>query len=150
MILMFRKLHSLEYVKSASLLIDSLNKRFKYYTSRAFNNDICSEEVDFTGINFYENSYDQIKNNVDLISNPSKPAANRKNGNMFVSYYGINIENGNSNGFSDPLSQESQMKFFNECYPVISQKMFGNFISSYADWNSENPLNYPLDNNLIS
>jgi hypothetical protein len=39
------------------------------------------------------------------------------------------------------------MKFISECYPKISQLTFGNFISSYADWNSENPLNYPLDKN---
>lgn len=138
---------SLEYVKSAVQIIDTLNKRFKYYTSRAYNADICSEEVDFVGINFYENNYDQIKNQTADITNRTKPLSNRKNISLFVSYYGLNIDNGNSNGFSDPVSQESQMKFLNECYPKISQVMFGNFISSYADWNSENPLNYPLDKN---
>ncbi len=139
---------SLAYVKSASSLIDSLNKRFKYYTSRANNIDICSEEVDFTGINFYETKYGLIKSEVAQITNRTKPVANRKNPNMFVAYYGLCIENSNSNGFSDPVSQESQMKFFTECYPVISQMMFGNFMSSYADWNAECPLNYPLDKNL--
>ena len=138
---------SLEYVKAAVSLIDSLNRRFKYYTSRTYNTDICSESVDFVGINFYENKYEQIKNSLAEITNRTKPPANRKNNSLFVSYYGLNIENGNSNGFSDPESQESQMKFLNECYPRISQAMFGNFISSYADWNAENPLNYPLDSN---
>lgn len=138
---------SLEYVKTSVSLIDSLNRRFKYYTSRAYNTDICSEFVDFVGINFYENKYEQIKNSIAEITNRSKPLTNRKNNNLFVSYYGLNIENNNSNGFSDPESQESQMKFLNECYPKISQAMFGNFISSYADWNAENPLNYPLDSN---
>ncbi|MBK8550166.1 MAG: hypothetical protein IPL53_03565 [Ignavibacteria bacterium] len=143
------EISSLEYVKSASSLVDSLNKRFKYYTTRAFNQDICSEAVDFTGINFYENRYEQIKSAVTEITKPSRQVSNRKNQNMFVSYYGLNIENANSNGFSDPKSQESQMKFFSESYPGISQMMFGNFMSSYADWNSENPLNYPLDKNLF-
>lgn len=143
------EMSSLEYVKSAAALVDSLNKRFKYYTTRAFNQDICSEAVDFTGINFYENRYEPIKNAVTEITKPSRQVLNRKNSNMFVSYYGLNIDNANSNGFSDPKSQESQMKFFSESYPVISQMMFGNFISSYADWNSENPLNYPLDKNLF-
>ncbi len=138
---------SLSYVKSAVSLIDSLNKRFKYYTSRAFNTDICSEEVDFVGINFYGKSYEQIKTAVSDITNKSAPSSNRKNNSLFVSYYGLNIENSNSNGFSDPVSQEAQMKFIKECYDKISQTMFGNFISSYADWNSENPLNYPLDVN---
>ena len=107
------KASSLSYVKSAAALIDSLDKRFKYYTSRAYNTDICSGEVDFVGINFYETKSEQIKNAVSDISNKSKPVSNRKNNNLFVSYYGLNIENGNSNGFSDPRSQESQMKFLN-------------------------------------
>ncbi|MEP7146358.1 MAG: glycoside hydrolase family 2 TIM barrel-domain containing protein [bacterium] len=136
---------SLAYVKSAVSLIDSVNKRFTYYTSRAYNQDLCSEAVDFVGINFYGNSYEQIKNILTDITNRTKPLSNRKNTNLFVSAYGLNIENGNSNGFSDIKSQEAQMKFLNECYPKISQLLFGNFISSYADWNSENPLNYPLD-----
>ncbi|MCB0727141.1 MAG: hypothetical protein KDD00_06730 [Ignavibacteriae bacterium] len=138
---------SLEYVKTATALIDSLNGRFKYYTSRAFNSDICSEEVDFTGINFYGRSYEKINKIAAEITDRSKPVENRKNRNLFVSYYGIKIENSNSNGFSDPKSQESQMKFLAECYPKISQSMFGNFIASYADYNSENPLNHPLDAN---
>lgn len=138
---------SLEYVRTASSLIDSLNGRFKYYTSRAFNTDICSEEVDFTGINYYESNYNRLVQIAKEITDKSKPVDNRKNQNVFISNYGIKIENSNSNGFSDPKSQESQMKFFAESYPKISQAMFGNFISSYADFNSENVLNYPLDAN---
>lgn len=138
---------SLEYVKSAVAIIDSLNKRFSYYTSRAYNTDICSEEVDLIGINFYETNYEKIKNIVSDITNKSRPLGSRKNNNLFVSYYGLNIENDNSSGFSDVRSQESQMKFLSECYSRISPLMSGNFISSYADWNSENPLNFPLDKN---
>ncbi|MDQ3018994.1 MAG: hypothetical protein M3R36_00235 [Bacteroidota bacterium] len=138
---------SLEYVKSASALIDSSDKRFKYYTSRAYNSDICSQEVDFVGINFYEKNYEELKNIVADITNKTKSVSNRKNNNLFAASYGLSIENNNSNGFSDINSQEAQMKFISECYPKISQLMFGNFISSYADWNSENPLNFPLDKN---
>ncbi|MBK8380773.1 MAG: hypothetical protein IPL16_02540 [Ignavibacteria bacterium] len=139
------KQSSLEYVKAAGALIDSLDFRFRYYTSRAYAEDICSEEVDFVGINFYENNTEYIKNTVTEITNRSKPVTNRKNPNIFVSGYGISIQNSNTNGFSDSRSQEAQMKFFSETFPKISQLMFGNFISSYADWNSSNPLNHPED-----
>jgi len=138
---------SLEFVRSAVSLIDSLNEKFTYYTSRSSNEDICSEEVDFVGINFYDNSYEKIKAEIANLTNRTKPVSNRKNPNLFVSYYGLSIENNNSNGFSDIKSQESQMKFLQESYSRISPVMLGNFISSYADWNSENPLNYPLDKN---
>lgn len=138
---------SLDYVRTAATLTDSLDGRFNYYTSRAFNTDICSEEVDFVGINFYDKDYNKVIENTADITNRSKPVENRKNVNVFVSYYGIKIENSNSNGFSDPRSQESQMKYLSECFPKISKAMFGNFIASYADFNSENPLNHPLDAN---
>lgn len=141
------KTSSLDYVKSAVSIIDSLNKRFTYYTSRAYNSDICSEEVDMVGINFYESSFEKVKNTVTEITNKSKPVNNRKNNSLFVSCYGLNIENSNSNGFSDLNSQEAQMKFLSECFLKFSTVIPGNFISSYADWNSENPLNYPLDKN---
>jgi len=138
---------SLEYVKSAVTIIDSLNSRFKYYTSRPFNSDICSELVDFVGINFYESDYNSIKKDIAELTNNSSPVSNRKNRAYFLSYYGINIQNGNSNGFSDIRSQESQVKYFKELYPSASKSFFGNFMSSYADWNAENPLNYPMDIN---
>lgn len=137
----------LKYTQSAAQLADSLDKRFTYYTSRAFNTDICSESVDFVGINFYERNAETIKNSVPEILKRSRVSPNRKNINLFVSNYGLSIQNDNTNGFSDQRSQEAQMKFLSECFNAVSQPAFGNFMSSYADWNSENPLNYPLDNN---
>lgn len=138
---------ALQYVRSARLLIDSLNPRFKYYTSRPLNEDICSEEVDFVGINFYERDYEYVKSTIVEITNKTRQQVNRKNNNIFVSYYGLSIQNDNSSGFSDIKSQEAQTKFINECYTKITETTFGNFIASYADWNSENPFNDPLDKN---
>lgn len=137
----------LNYVKAASQVADSLGGRFTYYTTRAFCDDICSEYVDFTGINFYESNPEIIKNSVNELFNRNKPSGKRKNPNLCVSYYGLNIQNNNTNGFSDSRSQEAQMKFISECFSKLSQPAAGNFIASYADWNSENPLNYPLDTN---
>jgi len=139
--------HTYNYLKSAALAVDSINKRLKYYTSHAFNEDICSELVDFIGINIYGSNYNSIKDELTNLTNKSKPITNRKNTSYFISSYGIKIQNGNNNGFSDIRSQESQMKFYKEIYPVASQSFSGNFMSSYADWNSEKPLNYPLDPN---
>lgn len=139
---------SLDYVRSAGALIDSAGSRFKFYTTRIFTEDICSEEVDFTGINFYENNIESIKNSVNGAFEKTGSTAGRKNPNIFVSGFGLNIQNNNSKGFSDIQSQEAQMKFISEGHSRFSQSMFGSFISSYADWNSSNPLNFPLDSNV--
>ncbi len=135
---------SSRYVSAAVSIIDSADKRLKYYTSRAWNEDICSEMVDFVGINFYERKYEDIKNAITDITNRQKPAANRKNTNIFVARFGLRIENQNTNGFSDIHSQEAQMKFFGECYPKVMQSTMGGFVSSFADWHASNPLNYRL------
>jgi hypothetical protein len=135
---------SLDYVKSAVSTIDSLNDRLTYYTSRTWNDDICSELVDFVGINFYGKKYDEIKTSVTELTNRQKPPSNRKNPNIFAARFGIRIDNSNSNGFSDIYSQEAQMKFMNECYPKIMQSTMGGFLSSFADWHSSNPLNFGL------
>ncbi|MBS1518698.1 MAG: hypothetical protein JSS91_11480 [Bacteroidetes bacterium] len=134
-----------DYLKSAAAIVDSVNKRLTYYTSRAYTSDICSELADLIGINFYGNNLNEIKKTVTDITDRAKPVSNRKNNSLFVSYYGVNIQNGNSNGFSDIRSQEYQIKFYKELYPSVSRLFPGSFISSYADWNSENPLDYPLD-----
>ena len=138
---------SQEYVMQAVSAIDSLNKRLTYYTSRTWNEDICSELVDFVGINFYGKKYDEIKTSVTELANRQKPPANRKNPNIFAARFGIRIDNSNSNGFSDSYSQESQMKFMNECYPKIMQSTMGGFLSSFADWHASNPLNFRLSEN---
>lgn len=135
---------SVEYVRSAVSSIDSLNDRLTYYTSRTWNDDICSELVDFVGINFYGKKYDEIKTSVTELTNRQKPPSNRKNPNIFAARFGIRIDNSNSNGFSDSYSQEAQMKFMNECYPKIMQSTMGGFLSSFADWHSSNPLNFRL------
>lgn len=141
---------SFKYVTGAVALADSMNKRLKYYTTRTYNEDICSELVDFVGINFYGKKYEEIRNSVNELSNRQKPPSNRKNLNYFAARFGIRIENSNTNGFSDLRSQESQMKFISECYPKLQQSSLGSFISSFADWHSSNPLNYRLsDDNML-
>ncbi len=137
------------YVQSAAALADSLSKKLKYYTSRTYNEDICSEYVDFVGINFYGKRYDEIKNSVSELTSRQKPPSNRKNQNLFAARFGIRIENSNTNGFSDIRSQEAQMKFLSETLPKIQQFMMGGFVSSFADWHSSNPLNYPLSEDAM-
>lgn len=132
------------YVKIAAGIVDSLNRRLKYYTSRTYNEDICSEFVDFTGINFYGRKYDEVRNTVNEITNRQRAYVNRKNPYIFAARFGIRIDNGNANGFSDIHSQEAQMKFMNEAFPKLLQSTMGGFLSSFADWHSFNPLNYPL------
>ena len=137
---------SLNYVKSAKQIVNDIDKRPIYYTTRNIKNDICSEHVDLKGINFYTYSSEKVRTEINELKNSIKL---KKSGKplLFISSYGINITNEISNGFSNIHSIEAQTKFLVDNYKVLSKSFFGNFISSYSDWVTERPVNYPQNAN---
>ena len=136
------------YVKNAKEIINSIDERPAYYTTRNIDDDICSEFIDLKGINFFTNNSESVKS----LTNDLKRKINQKKKGkplLFVSSYGINVCNENSNGFSNIHSIEAQTKFLVDTYNIFSKTFFGNFISSYADWVSERPVNFPQNANLF-
>ena len=127
-----------DYLKAAVAAIDTLNKRFTYYTTTNYHSigsgDICDGFTDMMGINFYDNQIGKIEKFV------SKNVKSKSQ--IFVSYYGAQTEYNNRNGFSDPHSYEYQTKYITDAHKLISKITPLNIIGSYADWNAEQPLLY--------
>ncbi|MBL7128145.1 MAG: hypothetical protein ISS16_04085 [Ignavibacteria bacterium] len=134
------------YVKSTKLIVGEIDQRPIYYTTRNINHDICFEYVDLKGINFYTNSSEKIKTEINELKNSIKLNKSGKQ-LLFISSYGINITNEISNGFSNIHSIEAQTKFLVDNYKILSKSFFGNFVSSYSDWVTERPVNYPQNAN---
>jgi beta-glucuronidase len=138
---------SAEYVKLAKERSLILDNRPVYYTTKNFDRDVCTEYADFKGINLLGSKMESIKDfttslekNLNLIKKSTgKP--------IFISDYGLSIENENRNGAQNIHSIEAQAEFIVETYKAISNKFFVNIISSYADWNAERPFNYPQNYN---
>ncbi|MCX6166240.1 MAG: hypothetical protein NTU73_15495, partial [Ignavibacteriae bacterium] len=130
------------YIKNIKEAAAKLDSRQIYYTTRNLKNDICSEFIDIKGINFSTNSYEKLQRYVDEIK-----TANKQNPSVFISSYGMCINNDNRNGFGDRQSVEAQAKFISESYKIVNKSFFANFISSYSDWNAESPLNLQLNSN---
>lgn len=138
---------SANYVRLAKERASGLDNRPVYYTTKNFERDVCTEYADFIGINLQGSKIQNIKefsssleSNLNLLKKSTgKP--------IFISGYGLSIENENRNGAKDLHSIEAQAEFIVETYKAISNKFFVNFISSYADWNAERPLNYPQNYN---
>ncbi len=133
---------AVEYVKNIKIATSKLDSRQIYYTTRNIKNDLCSEIIDIKGINFSTNNIEKIQKITDEIKSVRKP-----NQSIFISSYGICINNINRNGFGDKKSVEAQAKFISESYKIVSKSFFANFISSYSDWNSILPLNSQLNEN---
>jgi hypothetical protein len=130
------------YVKNIKEAASKLDSRQLYYTTYNLKKDICSEFIDIKGINFSTSSYEKLQRYIDEIK-----STNKQNPSVFISSYGMCINNDNRNGFGDIQSVEAQAKFISESHKVVSKAFFANFISSYSDWNAESPLNFQLNVN---
>lgn len=130
------------YVKNIKDAVLKIDSRPVYYTTRNITNDICSELIDLKGINFTSGSFESVQNYVNELKTASK-----QNPVLFISSYGISVNNENRNGFGDRHSVEAQAKFLSETYKTVNKTFFANFISSYSDWNAEYPLNMQLNSN---
>ena len=127
------------YIVKAKEISVKLDTRPVYYTSRNFSKDICEDLVDLKGLNVYLQDSASINKAVtNLKSNSSSKTP------VFISRFGYSIINDNKNGYNDPHSNEAQVKYLTEAFGIFSKKFRINFVSAYADWNSERPLNFPL------
>ncbi len=128
------------YVIASKDISTKLDSRPIYYTSRTMSDDICADLIDLKGLNLYIKDSSKIGLNINEIkkADPKTP--------IFISRYGYKIENENRSGYNDPFSNESQIKFLTEATNLIHKNFNISFVSSFADWNSERPLNFQLGN----
>ena len=120
------------YVQSLFNLGKKLDKRFIYYSTRNYREDICKDIVDLVGINNYDNNLKYIKE----LSSDVRLKRNR----IFAASYGRIINPTNISGYSDPNSIEAQSKYIIDFQKIIKNSSFaGSFFYTYADWNSDYP-----------
>jgi hypothetical protein len=120
------------YVNRLYALGKKLDKRLIYYSTRNFENDICREIVDLTGINFYDNDIKQLKEIASGIK--------LKKQKIFIASYGKVINPANFSGYSDPNSVEAQSKYIVDFQKIIKgSSISGSFFLTFADWNSDFP-----------
>lgn len=126
---------ALDFVKKVSGVIHQLDDRPVYYGSRMLKNDVCTSGVDFVGIIL---PHCDLKTFRQLLSewkknHPSQP--------LIVLGYGKEVEQNNRNGYSDPMSQEAQARFFIQYYAALKEaNAVGSFVSALTDWRGDRPL----------
>ena len=126
---------ALGFVQKISGIIHQLDNRPVYYGSRMLENDVCTAGVDFVGITLPQCDLKMFRR---LLSewkknHPSQP--------LVVLGYGKEVEQNNRNGYSDPMSQEAQARFFIQYYTAIKEaNAAGSFVSALTDWRGDRPL----------
>lgn len=124
-----------KYVGELAKFVKSIDDRPVYYASRMIKNDLCVDLVDLACVNVY---VDDVQKFVDYISYWKKKYADKP---VIITEYGKAVQIGNRNGYSDPLSYESQAKYILERYRLIQESDFdGSFVWIFADWRGERPI----------
>jgi hypothetical protein len=120
------------YVSNLFALGKKLDKRFIYYSTRNYREDICRDLVDLVGINIYDKDLKFVKE----LTADNKLKRNR----LFIAAYGKVINPADVSGYSDPNSVEAQSKYIVDFQKIMKgSSLAGSFFYSYADWNSDFP-----------
>ncbi|HLF20769.1 MAG TPA: glycoside hydrolase family 2 TIM barrel-domain containing protein, partial [Bacteroidota bacterium] len=126
---------SILYVNRITKFVKTLDDRPVYFGSRMIKNDLCTSGVDIAAVNLPYQDLKGFKQTLEdwKQKHPDKP--------VVVLSYGKEVEHENKNGWSDPMSQEHQARFFLQYYGVMKEVgMAGTFISSFADWRGDRPI----------
>lgn len=124
-----------KYVREMVKFVKSIDDRPVYYASRMIKNDVCADLVDLACVNVYVDNIEKFSEMLELWKKKygDKP--------VIVTEYGKAVQIGNRNGYSDPLSYESQAKYILERYRLIQEMNYdGSFVWTFADWRGERPV----------
>lgn len=133
------------YVQQMVAATRKLDTRPLYYGTRMSAGDVCSDLVTIAGISMPVEDVESFKTYPEDVKSFKNELLRwkrkEKDQPVLVLGYGKGVEQNNRNGWSDPLSQEAQAKFFERFYAAIKEaKIAGSFIESFADWRGDRPI----------
>lgn len=122
-----------EYINIARNIIRSADERSVYFVTNTLD-DACLDYVDMVALSV---STTDVKLVRQLIG---KAKDELKSTPLFLARYGVNVEPGNRNGYSDPKSMEAQARYIMQIYEAIKDtRIAGGAILSFNDWRSDRP-----------
>ncbi|HWP81772.1 MAG TPA: glycoside hydrolase family 2 TIM barrel-domain containing protein [Bacteroidota bacterium] len=128
-------LRACSYVQRLAGSMRLFDERPIYYGSRMIELEQCGDLADVVAL--IPDAEDLKAFKLQLADwkkrNPRKP--------LVVLQYGKPVEHHNRSGYSDPMSQEAQGRFFLQHYDALKQAgAAGSFINAFADWRGDRPI----------
>jgi hypothetical protein len=123
-----------KFVEAVTAEMRSLDSRPVYYATRTPVHDSCTSLVDFVLLDPGSGDSKDFKAELQRWSafHPSMPS--------IVGQVGTEVQDGNRNGYSDPLSYDAQSKFFLTRLEAVSGLNYdGAFALSFNDWKGDRP-----------
>jgi beta-galactosidase len=122
-----------DVITSMRSVVRAVDSRPVYYSSRT-PLDPCAEFTDLAAIALQDESPQAVRDSV----RSWKALARGKP--IVLVRYGREVEPGNRNGYSDPLSLEAQARFAMQIYETIRDApVAGSVLWSYNDWHTDRP-----------
>lgn len=122
------------FVQSLVQAARALDDRPIYYTARVLSLDACADLVDIPAIAVSAPDPKQFKQQLQdwKARNPGRV--------LFLSSFGAEVQSGNRNGYTDPLSYEAQARFYIQRFDVLKTLGYdGAMVSSLSDWKGDRP-----------
>ncbi len=125
---------SRSFVETMVKLAKSLDNRPVYFGSRSLARDACSDLADIAAVSIYAHDIKVFKRQLEdwKENHPEQP--------VIVAKFGTEVQPGNHNGYSDPLSYEGQARFYVQRFDILRTLDYdGAFIWAFNDWRGDQP-----------
>ncbi len=122
------------FVRQIVQQIRSLDARPTYYGGLLLPADSCAPLVDLAAVNLYAESGKEFKAQLERWRSWHKDRP------LIISRFGAEVEEQNKNGYSDPLSQQNQARFYLQRLEAVRSLDYdGAFVWSFNDWQGDRP-----------
>lgn len=122
------------FVESLVRTAKSLDARPTYFTTRMLATDTCGDLVDIPAVAITAPDQKQFKAQLQewKARHPGRP--------LLIARFGAEVQSGNRNGYSDPLSYEAQARFYIQRFDIIRSLGYdGALVWSLNDWKGDRP-----------
>lgn len=122
------------FMESLVDLARSLDTRPTYIATGIVDGDSCTDVVDIAALNVSTHDPKAFQATLDSWrkSHRTKP--------VILTRFGTEVQQENRNGYSDPLSQEAQARYYIQRFDMLRAADFdGAFVWSFNDWRGDHP-----------
>lgn len=122
------------YVEALVAAARSVDSRPVYYGTGLLEGDKCSDLVDFTALMLQRRDAKEVRKMLETLkaSNPGRV--------LIIGKLGVEVQPGNDNGYTDPLSTQAQARFYLQLIDAVRKAgSDGVFVWSFNDWYGDRP-----------
>lgn len=125
---------SRKYVEPIAALARRLDSRPLFYGTRMHSKDSCADIIDLAALTVSTRDLKEFRQQLEdwRAANPAKA--------VVLARMGSEVQPNNRNGYSDPLSEEGQARYYTQHYEVVKSAGYdGVFVWSFNDWKGDRP-----------